>query len=118
MPNDQEFEVFLRRFQPLAPAPLPRKPRKGSRNALWLAAAMLLLATGLWLRQRPAPHTIPTATAKLTPVPATWGALSAVAVADPAALDAALEGQARQALPDVGRRDGALRSLAAVQKDL
>ena len=119
MPNDQEFEIFLRRFQPLAPAPLPRAPQRRSRRSVWLAvAALLLLAAGLWLRQRRVPPAVTTTAAGTTGARATWGALRATALADPAALEAELEHQARQSLPDVSRRGGALRSLAEFQKDL
>jgi hypothetical protein len=118
MSTDQEFEAFLRGFRPLAGAPLPRVAARRPRSRAWLAAAAALLAAaGLWWQlgpPRPA-SSIKTIRARAS---STWGALRDLSGADPLALEMALERNAQQDLPDVARRDGALRLLARFQNDL
>lgn len=117
MSTDPELEAFLRRFQPLAGAPLPRVAERRSRSRTWLAAALLLVATGLWWHLGPSRRAGSTSI-RPRAASATWGVLRDVAGADPQGLETTLERQAQQDLPDVGRRDGALRLLARFQNDL
>jgi hypothetical protein len=57
MTSDEQFEAFLRRFRPLAPAPLP--PPRALRwrpLALFAAAALVALAAGMWVWRGSGPH--------------------------------------------------------------
>jgi hypothetical protein len=119
--DDSEFEAFLKKFRPAPPRPLPRvlKP------AWWLpvraAAAVVLLASGIWLasRQITSSRIESTVTPKVedrkpqTAEPtATLGNLERLANTDPVRFNAVLDAQADTLLPDVARPGGVLAVLA------
>ena len=59
--NDEEFEQYLRQFEPLPPGPLPQTRERSARRlrALAAIAAMFLVATGLmFLQSRGSPQLI------------------------------------------------------------
>ena len=112
-----EFEALLREFRPRRPGPLP-KPLK-ARPMLWLlsvaAAALALVVRNVPLRRgfeggSHAKH--PAQTSEV----ATLGALTPLALRDPAALDAVLDRMSQTLLPDVQQPDHALSALGRNSK--
>jgi|SRR6516165_10779868 hypothetical protein len=123
-PHDEQFESFLREFQPHRPRPLPVT---GSYRPKWIfrvAAAVLLtfaLGTSMWLlRREHTPHnsqqitkntpTIagsPAAQFPLSPI-----SLTRIALEDPSRFDAALANASRHELPNFQGDESTLRVLA------
>jgi hypothetical protein len=64
-----EFEQYLKSFQPRAPEPLPRLSRRPSRRWWWIPAAIAAcLTVAFWLRppvEKPTPFTIEASSALL-----------------------------------------------------
>jgi len=109
--RDEQFESFLREFQPLRPHALPVVIRA---RAVWMprlvAAAFVLVVIGIsfWsLSQRqPISNLTNTESSNLSPV-----ALTRLALEDPARLDAVLNSSARSELPRFDNKNSALRVL-------
>jgi len=123
--SDEEFEAFLRQFQPQKPKALPAADpaaRLGAR--WWLAAAVILLGCGtaLWVSrsaflpeaEKPAVQTDiarPAAAASAVQT-VTLGRLTQLAHGSSEQLDVALNEASRSLLPDVERNDSTLHGLA------
>ncbi len=116
-----EFEEYLRRFQPRAPRarPLPwRRPAQPAR--VWMAAAAAVLAGIVTYTAWSVTHPrntvlssqIPAAAPQDPIVQATLGWLSRAAIADPDALDKLLIDTSPRLLPRVDRPEGTLATLA------
>jgi hypothetical protein len=116
----EEFEARLREFKPRRPAALPERAR-GSR-AWWVGpavAAGLAAAVALAVRDQPIRSELVRSDATQDSGPATparnavptVGSLTALALSDPAALDAALARISRESLPDVGKPGSAFEQL-------
>lgn len=118
--DDPEFESFLKNFRPRAPRPLPDAPKPVWWRPAFAMAALILLACGIWLARRSSLHTAETVTkarvedrkSRMVSPMATLGTLQRAANADPQRFNAMLDAQAAALLPDVTRRNGALRVLA------
>ncbi|MFI5183913.1 MAG: hypothetical protein ACHQNV_05920, partial [Vicinamibacteria bacterium] len=118
MTNDDEIEDFLRRFQPKPAAALPpAEVRQGWRRWLIAAAVAVAATGGAWFVYRTGPGRGTPPVEKVLAAnrtrPMSLG-LAALRSGDPGVLERALDAEARRGLPDVTRRDGALRTLAAV----
>jgi hypothetical protein len=110
--RDEQFESFLREFQPRRPRALPvANPTKSVGIPRLAAAAALLVAIGVsfWsLSRKPSvPMVTDTESSNLSPA-----ALMRLALEDPARLDAVLDSSARRELPRFDSKDSALRVLA------
>jgi len=109
--RDEQFESFLREFQPLRPHALPLTlPGKFVWVSRLVAAAVMLFAVGisfLALSRKPSvPNATSTETSSFSPV-----ALTRLALEDPARLDAVLNSSARSELPRFDNKNSALRVL-------
>jgi hypothetical protein len=110
--RDEQFESFLREFQPRYPRALPAVIPSQS---IWMprlaAAAVVLIVIGLsfWsLSRKPSVSSaMSTEGSNLSPA-----ALMRLALEDPARLDAVLDSSARSELPRFDSKDSALRVLA------
>jgi hypothetical protein len=121
---DEQFEEYLREFQPRRPRALPEPSIHRQVSLRRLAAAavvMSALGAALWsVRQKPASQQArdltndrPVALEKQTPRRAlSIVELTHLAVENPSRLDAALEAAQENRLPRFDRRDSALRILA------
>ncbi len=121
--NDQQFENYLREFEPRRPRALASQ--RGTAVTSWrrvaaAAAVMIVLGTSLWLalrspsRQKPEIVTKDSMAPvkKTAPVPLSLHALTDLAVMDPARLDAELAAASRRVLPDFRGDKSTLRVLA------
>jgi len=118
-----EFESFLRQFQPRVPRALPRLVAASRFNPRWwrAAAAVGLVGVGtsvlIW-RLSPAPvrdreaHAVSNSTFVSAAPTVTVGRLTQVAIAGLDGLDATLTIASRSLLPHVERPDSTLFSLA------
>jgi len=122
--HDEQFESFLREFEPRRPRALPT-PRAS--RSIWIsrlaAAAAMAMAFGssLWFLSRPAEwrtfqNTANTASAKITPEASTRNLsmveLTRLAVEDPARLHALLDASSQNHLPRFDQENSALHVLA------
>lgn len=121
--NDEQFEAFLREFQPREPRPLPLPAADVMWRRRLLAAAVVILAgsASLWFATRHAGQTkLPAAenSRVLQPeaVQATpklsLPALTRLAQSDPRQFDAVLDADSRRTLPDFQEKGSTLASLA------
>jgi hypothetical protein len=126
--RDEEFETFLRQFQPRRPSALPYAP--SLRPAWWsrrlLAAAVIVLVCGsallvLRLRttvNRPPPtrlvvqQEVPTPLTSSVAETVTLGKLTQRALMDLDGLDGTLRDVSRNLLPHVERSESTLHALA------
>jgi hypothetical protein len=117
--NDEQFENYLREFEPRRPRALKpkRQPVPDSRRRLAAAAAVTIaLGTSLWLvlhsprRQRF--QTMAVGRSEPVRVPLSIFPLTKLAATDPARLDAELTAASRQVLPDFRGDQSTLRVLA------
>ena len=121
MDRDEEFEAFLRRFEPNPPASLPGShmgPRRSPRRwSLLAAAAAVLIAVGLVVSADR--HSAPIRSATPAPIaippgdPLRRGLLNL----EDSKLGDALDAAARDALPDPSATGRALHAVAAFSKD-
>ena len=110
--RDEQFEAFLREFQPRRPRALPVVTRAG---LVWVrrlaAAAVVLVAVGISFlalsRKLSAPNATKREGSNLSPA-----ALTRLALEDPARLDAVLDSSPRSVLPRFDGKNSALRVLA------
>jgi len=120
-PDDPDFELFLRRFEPRAPSRLPTA-RRASRWTWWALAAASLAASALWLGS---PHEArspvgavspdagpvglaPTSTSRVRPT------LAELSVVLRPGESARVAGELEEhVLADPRRRGGALRAMAS-----
>ena len=123
--RDEEFEQFLRQFQPRKPAALPHQSR---RLAAWsrrfAVAAIIVLVCGSasfvrrFQRAVHRPSELRTAQEPTASVPTavaaqmTVGRLTQVALLNPDALETTLGDASRSLLPHVERSDSTLHALA------
>ena len=116
--NDEQFESYLREFEPRRPRALELKRQSAVDSWRRLAAAagvMIALGTSLWLvLHSPARQGFQTVSAdkeavriRLSIVP-----LTKLAETDPTQLDAELATASRQVLPDFRAEESTLRVLA------
>lgn len=120
--NDEQFEAFLREFDPREPRPLALPASSGLWRRRLLAAAVVILAgsASLWLATRRASQTKlpPTASSLARPEAApevlrlSLPALTHLAQSDPQKLDAVLDADSRRILPGFQEKDSALAVLA------
>ena len=109
--RDEQFEAFLREFQPRRPRALPVVIRA---RAVWAprlaAAAAVILAVGISFltlsRKSLAPNATKREGSNLSPA-----ALTRLALEDPARLDAVLDSSPRSVLPRFDGKNSALRVL-------
>src|SRR4051812_24234294 len=101
-----DIESRLRQFHPRRPATIPDERLQRLRGPIWIAVAASMAAVmliGTWMKtprdQRPLDRT----------------ALTALALDNPDAFDAALAQISRDSLPDVTQPGGALHQLAVVR---
>jgi hypothetical protein len=121
---DDEFELFLREFEPRCPRALTVL---GASRSLWMsrlaaaAAISIALGSSLWFFSRPtewrtSQNMTNTASAKIAPKASTprlsTMALTRLALEDPARLDAVLDASQQDRLPCFDRENSALRVLA------
>jgi hypothetical protein len=109
--RDEQFESFLREFQPRRPRALPEAFRAKSVWMPRLAAAAVVLAaiciSFLTLSRKPsAPNATSTESSNLS-----LAALTRLALDDPARLDSVLDSSARSELPRFDSKNSALRVL-------
>ncbi len=121
---DEQFEEYLREFQPRRPRALPEPAIHRQVSLRRLAAAVMItiaLSAGLWsVRQKPTgqeagnvTNNRPVAPQKQTRQRAlSIVALTRLALENPAGLDAAPEAAQEYRLPRFDRKDSALRILA------
>jgi ferric-dicitrate binding protein FerR (iron transport regulator) len=118
--RDEQFESYLREFEPHHPRPLPamQPAKRGLRRRL-AAAAVVVIAAGssLWfLSRKPAPDIAAIhaerATGTVVRQPLALLPLTRLALEDPGRLDAMLMEASRGVLPGLQRKDSALRALA------
>ena len=121
---DEQFEEYLREFQPRRPRALPEPAIHRQVSLRRLAAAVMItiaLSAGLWsVRQKPTGQEVrnvtssrPLALENQTPRPAlSIAVLTHLAVENPSDLDAALEATQEYRLPRFDRKDSALCILA------
>jgi hypothetical protein len=121
--NDEQFESFLREFEPREPRPLPVTASDATWRRRLLAAAVVLLAGSgsLWLAMRRTSET-KSPTTQNAPVPrpdATPAipklsllALTRMAQDDPQKFDATLDAESRTILPGFQGKGSALAPLA------
>jgi len=122
--HDEQFEDFLREFQPrrprALPAPLAAKPIWPQRL---VAAAVIAVSLGvsLWSLWRKSPPRKDLAAAKTTqalpdaksaPAPLSLLPLTQLALENPARLDAVLTEASRHVLPSLRGSESTLRALA------
>jgi hypothetical protein len=117
--DDEQFERYLKQFQPHPPRQLILTARASGRTwRLPLAiAALIVLSLGvvLWNAARPV---FPIQPRQAQPVvtqassPVTLGQLNRLMRDDPAKLEAQLSEASRKLLPDVRRPEGTLSALA------
>src|SRR5258706_11076784 len=116
--NDEQFENYLREFEPRGPRALEpkRQPALDSWRRLAAAAGvMIALGTSVWLvlhssgRQQFQTVAVDKATVH---VPLSIVPLTKLAATDPARLDAELSAASRQVLPDFRGDKSTLRVLA------
>src|SRR5690349_2027240 len=105
--NDEQFENYLREFEPRRPRALESKTRAIPKSWSRLAAAagvMIALGTSLWLvlhsPARQTPQTVKVDTAEPERAPLSVIPLTKLAATDPAQLDAELAAASRRVLPD------------------
>jgi hypothetical protein len=117
--NDEQFENYLREFEPRRPrASQPkRQPALGSWRRLAAAAGvMIALGTSVWLALhspgRRNFQVVTVDTAGRVHVPLSIVPLTKLAATDPARLDAELTAASRQVLPDFRGDKSTLRVLA------
>jgi hypothetical protein len=122
--SDEQFENYLREFQPRPPRALPDMLTEGEMQWRRLAAAAAItiaLVTSAWFAVgRPAAKQDEVVTKKASAEPATEAAfvrlsivpLTELAIDDPGRLDAALNTASRRVLPDFHGGDSTLRVLA------
>jgi hypothetical protein len=114
--ENEDLELFLRQFEPRAPAPLPAG---GARRAWWALAAAALVAGALWIGwpaasirapapSIPKPAVAPAAETRSRPTMAEMSV-----VLRPAGCTKAMAQLERRVLADPRRRGGALRVMAA-----
>ena len=111
--EDEELEAFLRRFEPRAPSPLPRR---GSRRAWWALAAASLVAGALWVGwPAGAPVPKPAAITPALPAPETRSRPTMAelsVVLRPGGSTRAMDRLEGRVLADPRRHGGALRVMA------
>jgi hypothetical protein len=122
--NDEQFESYLREFEPRPPRALPDVLTGGDmqwRRFAAAAAITIALLTSAWFAvKRPAAKHDEVVTKKASAERATEGAfvrlsivpLTEIAIDDPGRLDAALNTASRRVLPDFRGSDSTLRVLA------
>ena len=119
--HDEQFENYLREFQPLRPRALtlPEKDPILWRRLAAAAAVTFALGVSLWFAgRRPAPAPIGVVVKKAAGGPASAAvrfsrlSMTQVALNDPQQLDAALASASRNVLPDFRAEDSTLRVLA------
>jgi hypothetical protein len=117
--NDEQFENYLREFEPRGPRALEpkRQPALDSWRRLAAAAGvMIALGTSLWLvlhsPRWQALQTVTVGTPRPVRVPLSIVPLTKLAATDPARLDAELTAASRQVLPDFRGDKSTLRVLA------
>jgi hypothetical protein len=117
--NDEQFENYLREFEPRRPRALELKgqPALDSWRRLAAAAAVVIaLGTSLWLvlhsPRRQGLQTLTVGTPEPVRVPLSIVPLTKLAATDPARLDAELTAASRRVLPDFRGDKSTLRVLA------
>ena len=110
-PRDEQFESFLREFQPRRPSALPAAdPVKSAWMPRLAAAAVVLVAVGVSFLTLSRKSSIRNATnmegSNLSPA-----ALTRLALEDPAHLEVLLDSSARSELPRFDNKNSALRVL-------
>jgi hypothetical protein len=99
-----DFESRLRAFRPRRPATIPDVRLQLLRGPIWIGVAATIAAAMLIVTWLKAPSADPRRGDRMS--------LTALALDNPDAFDAALEEISRAALPDVTRPGGALERLA------
>src|SRR4029077_4325286 len=120
--HDEQFENYLREFQPRRPRALPLSeddPILMWRRLAAAAAVTLAFGVSLWFAGRgPAPAPIGVVAKKAAAGPGSQAvrfsrlSMTQLAVNDPRRLDAVLASASRNALPDFRAEDSTLRVLA------
>ncbi len=130
IPEDQRFEQYLKKFQPLAPEPLPAtdkalRIRPWLVFGAWAAAAAAVVVTAVLLYPRPKPDRSSDGTESVVrvaplpnPQPLTIGAANALLARAPSA-KAAVDGVAAQAFQfqSIPSSEGTQSALAVLSKE-
>jgi|tagenome__1003787_1003787.scaffolds.fasta_scaffold20988746_5 hypothetical protein len=120
--NNQQFEKFLREFQPRHPGALPQVSHRHSSRRLAASAAIAFsLAASVWFTMNH-PANQPGQISSDVPLssvinrkylpPQNITSLTQLSIDDPPRFDAALNEASRHQLPDFKNRDSTLRVLA------